>query len=107
MGGSRQLIGANGCDYCLAARDFSTDLAKIYPEEIALNRQGRSGDHRRMHPVRFGPIADLRVALTPPSSTARRPVGIRGPPLRAAANVIGFGTKRANCQRVSLTAEPG
>jgi uncharacterized peroxidase-related enzyme len=45
---------ANGCDYCLAAHSYiSTNLAKITPEEIALNRQGRSGDPKRQAAVAF------------------------------------------------------
>jgi uncharacterized peroxidase-related enzyme len=45
---------ANGCDYCLAAHSYvSTNLAKIPPEEIALNRQGRSGDPKRQAAVAF------------------------------------------------------
>lgn len=36
---------ANGCDYCLSAHTYlGLNLAKITPEEIALNRQGESGD---------------------------------------------------------------
>jgi uncharacterized peroxidase-related enzyme len=45
---------ANGCDYCLAAHSYvSINLAKISPEEIALNRQGRSGDSKRQAAVAF------------------------------------------------------
>ena len=45
---------ADGCDYCLAAHSYvSTNLAKIPPEEIALNRQGRSGDPKRQAAVAF------------------------------------------------------
>ncbi len=45
---------ANGCDYCLAAHSYvSMNLAKISPEEIALNRQGRSGDQKRQAAVAF------------------------------------------------------
>lgn len=45
---------ANGCDYCLAAHShISTNLAKISPEEIALNRQGRSGDPKRQAALAF------------------------------------------------------
>ena len=32
----------NGCDYCLSAHTYlGLNLAKISPEEVALNRQGR------------------------------------------------------------------
>jgi AhpD family alkylhydroperoxidase len=35
----------DGCNYCLAAHSYiSTNLAKIPPEEIALNREGNSSD---------------------------------------------------------------
>ena len=35
----------NGCDYCLSAHTYlATNLAKMSPEEIALNRNGASGD---------------------------------------------------------------
>ncbi|MBZ9894584.1 MULTISPECIES: peroxidase-related enzyme [unclassified Mesorhizobium] len=45
---------ANGCDYCLAAHSYvSTNLAKIPPEEIALNRQGCSSDPKRKAAVAF------------------------------------------------------
>jgi AhpD family alkylhydroperoxidase len=44
---------ANGCDDCLAAHSYvSTNLANP-PEEIALNRQGRSGDPKRQAAVAF------------------------------------------------------
>ena len=44
---------ANGCDDCLAAPSYvSTNLAKP-SEEIALNRQGRSGDPKRQAAVAF------------------------------------------------------
>ena len=45
---------ADGCNYCLAAHSYiSTNLAKIPPEEIALNRDGRSGDPKRHAAVAF------------------------------------------------------
>lgn len=45
---------ANGCDYCLAAHSYvSMNLAKISPEEIALNRQGRSSDPKRQAAAAF------------------------------------------------------
>ena len=44
----------NGCDYCLSAHSYlGLNLAKITPEEIALNRQGASGDARADAAVRF------------------------------------------------------
>jgi alkylhydroperoxidase family enzyme len=44
----------NGCDYCLSAHSYlGLNLAKITPEEIALNRAGRSGDPKADAAVRF------------------------------------------------------
>src|SRR6202789_4591167 len=44
----------DGCDYCLAAHTYiSTNLAKIPPEEIALNRDGRSADPKRQAAIAF------------------------------------------------------
>ena len=44
----------NGCDYCLSAHSYlGLKLAKISPEEIALNRRGESGDAKADAAVRF------------------------------------------------------
>ena len=44
----------NGCDYCLSAHTYlGLNLAKITPEEIALNRQGESGDAKADAAVRL------------------------------------------------------
>ena len=44
----------NGCDYCLSAHTYlGLNLAKITPEEIALNRKGGSGDAKADAAVRF------------------------------------------------------
>jgi uncharacterized peroxidase-related enzyme len=44
----------NGCDYCLSAHTYlGLNLAKISREEIALNREGRSGDAKASAAVRF------------------------------------------------------
>ena len=44
----------NGCDYCLSAHNYlGLNLAKISPEEIALNRKGRSGDAKANAAVNF------------------------------------------------------
>jgi uncharacterized peroxidase-related enzyme len=44
----------DGCDYCLAAHTYiSTNLAKIPPEEIVLNRDGRSADPKRQAAIAF------------------------------------------------------
>jgi uncharacterized peroxidase-related enzyme len=45
---------ANGCDYCLSAHtSLGLNLAKISPEEIALNRKGGSGDAKANAAVSF------------------------------------------------------
>src|SRR6185295_3244840 len=44
----------NGCDYCMSAHTYlGINLAKISPEEIALNRKGGSGDQKADAAVRF------------------------------------------------------
>lgn len=44
----------NGCDYCLSAHTYlGLNLAKIGPEEIALNRKGASTDPKADAAVRF------------------------------------------------------
>ena len=48
---------ADGCDYCLAAHSYiATNLAKIAPEEIALNREGRSKDPKRQAAIAFAKV---------------------------------------------------
>jgi uncharacterized peroxidase-related enzyme len=44
----------DGCNYCLAAHSYiSSNLAKIPPEEIALNREGRSSEPKRQAAIAF------------------------------------------------------
>ena len=44
----------NGCDYCLSAHSYlGLNLAKISPEEIALNRKGGSSDSKANAAVQF------------------------------------------------------
>jgi uncharacterized peroxidase-related enzyme len=44
----------NACDYCLSAHTYlGLNLAKISPEEIALNRHGESGDAKANAAVSF------------------------------------------------------
>jgi uncharacterized peroxidase-related enzyme len=44
----------NGCDYCLSAHTYlGLNLAKIAPDEIALNRNGVSADAKADAAVRF------------------------------------------------------
>jgi AhpD family alkylhydroperoxidase len=44
---------ANGCDDCFAAHSYVSTNWRSPPEEIALNRQGRSGDPKRQAAVAF------------------------------------------------------
>src|ERR1700727_1980339 len=45
---------ADGCNYCLAAHSYiSTNLAKIPPDEITLNRAGRSSNPKRQAAIAF------------------------------------------------------
>jgi uncharacterized peroxidase-related enzyme len=62
---------SNGCDYCLSAHSYlGLNLAKITPEEIALNRKGESGDAKANAAVNFaarivhsrGHVSDADVA---------------------------------------------
>jgi uncharacterized peroxidase-related enzyme len=44
----------NGCDYCLSAHTYlGLNLAKLTPEEVALNRSGASGDSKANAAVHF------------------------------------------------------
>jgi len=61
----------NGCDYCMSAHTYlGVNLAKISPEEIALNRKGGSGDQKADAAVRFaaqvaqkrGKVSDAELA---------------------------------------------
>lgn len=61
----------NGCDYCLSAHTYlGLNLAKISPEEIAMNRKGASSDQKADAAVRFaariarsrGKVGDAEVA---------------------------------------------
>ena len=52
----------NGCDYCLSAHTYiGTKLAKITPEDAALNRKGASTDAKAGAAVAFAAkVAELR-----------------------------------------------
>jgi uncharacterized peroxidase-related enzyme len=61
----------NSCDYCLSAHSYlAWNLAKISPEEVALNRGGASGDPKADAAVRFavkavrerGHLRDIDIA---------------------------------------------
>ncbi len=44
----------NGCDYCLSAHTYlALNLAKLSPEEVALNRKGHSTDSKADAAVQF------------------------------------------------------
>src|SRR5215831_8219252 len=44
----------NGCDYCLSANSYlGLNLAKISPDEVALDRKGKSGDAKANAAVHF------------------------------------------------------
>ena len=44
----------NGCDYCVSAHSYlGLNLAKISPEEVALNRKGKSSDAKANAAVSF------------------------------------------------------
>jgi len=62
----------NGCDYCLSAHTYlGLNLAKMSPEEIALNRKGASGDVKANAAVAFaakvaverGHVSDADLAV--------------------------------------------
>ena len=45
----------NGCNYCLSAHTYlGLNFARMSPEEVALNRNGASGDPKADAAVRFG-----------------------------------------------------
>jgi AhpD family alkylhydroperoxidase len=73
----------NGCDDCLSAHSYlGLNLAKLGPEEVALNRKGKSGDAKANEAVRFAikvararldrsPRLTSRRSATPDTATAR------------------------------------
>lgn len=67
----------NGCDYCLSAHSYlALNLAKLSPEEIALNRDGRSGDAKADAAVRFAAqVARLRGRVSDADIAAVRDAG--------------------------------
>jgi uncharacterized peroxidase-related enzyme len=61
----------NGCDYCLSAHTYlGLNVARLSPEEIALNRKGASGEPRAHAAVHFatsvarerGKVGDAELA---------------------------------------------
>ena len=67
----------DGCDYCLAAHTYiSTNLAKIPPEEIELNRKGQSRDPKRQAAVAFAKaLVQRRGKVTDEEFAAVRAAG--------------------------------
>ena len=62
----------NGCDYCLSAHSYlALNLAKISPEEIALNRKGESGDAKADAAVRFAAKVCASVGMSQPPTSRR------------------------------------
>jgi uncharacterized peroxidase-related enzyme len=67
----------NGCDYCLSAHTYlGLNLAKISPEEAALNRKGASGDPKADAAVRFAAkVAQTRGKVSDADLAAVRMAG--------------------------------
>ncbi len=62
----------NGCDYCLSAHTYlGLHVAKISPEDIALNRKGASTDQKADAAVRFAAkVAQARGRVSDADLTA-------------------------------------
>lgn len=67
----------NGCDYCLSAHTYlGLNLARLSPDEIALNRGGASSDPRADAAVRFGKkVAESRGKVAAADLDAVRSAG--------------------------------
>jgi uncharacterized peroxidase-related enzyme len=67
----------NACHYCLSAHTHvATNFAKMDAEEIALNRQGRSGDAKRDPAVQFAKkLIELRGKVSEADLNALRESG--------------------------------
>jgi len=68
---------ANGCDYCLSAHSYlGLNLAKLGPDEVALARNGASGDPKANAAVRFAAqVATLRGHVDSAEIAAVRDAG--------------------------------
>lgn len=68
---------ANGCDYCLSAHTYlGLNLARLSPDEIALNRNGASSDAKANAAVRFGAkVAETRGKVSAADLDAVRAAG--------------------------------
>jgi uncharacterized peroxidase-related enzyme len=67
----------NGCNYCLSAHTYiGLNMAKISPEEIALNRKGTSSDAKAAAAVTFATrVATLRGRVSDQEMHAVRTAG--------------------------------
>ena len=67
----------NGCDYCLSAHTYlGLNLAKISPEEIAMNRRGGSSDAKADAAVRFAAdVAEKRGHVSDDAIAAVKAAG--------------------------------
>jgi uncharacterized peroxidase-related enzyme len=67
----------NGCEYCLAAHSYiGVNLAKLSPEEVALNRKGGSSDVKADAAVRFAKsVAETRGKVSDADLAAVRDAG--------------------------------
>jgi uncharacterized peroxidase-related enzyme len=67
----------NSCDYCLSAHTYlGLNLAKLSPEEVALNRHGTSGDPKAAAAVRFAVrVAESRGGVSDADLAAVRAAG--------------------------------
>jgi uncharacterized peroxidase-related enzyme len=72
---------SNGCDYCLAAHSHvAMNTARMSPDEISLNRKGRSSDPRRHAAVRFAKrLLEKRDKMAHADLAASREVGFSDP----------------------------
>jgi len=79
----------NGCNYCLSAHTYlGLNLAKISPEEIALNRKGSSSDPKADAAVRFAAkVAEARGHVSDDDLVAVRKAGYSD------AQVLEIGTR--------------
>jgi len=68
----------NGCDYCLSAHTYlGLNAAKITPDEIALNRNGRSGEPKADAAVSFAArVAQERGRVRDADLAAVRQAGL-------------------------------
>jgi uncharacterized peroxidase-related enzyme len=67
----------NGCEYCLAAHSYiGVNMAKLSPEEVALNRKGGSSDPKAEAAVRFAKlVAETRGKVSDADLAAVRAAG--------------------------------